>query len=81
MNAEKYRQFLIHHAIPSGKCLIGNGFIFQHDNNPKDTANAIKSYSESETVDRTIDSHGLASTGSRTEYFRGSMGSPGQRKK
>ena len=28
MNADKYRQILIHHAIPSGKCLIGNGFIF-----------------------------------------------------
>ena len=28
MNAEKYRQFLIHNDIPSGKWLIGNGFIF-----------------------------------------------------
>ena len=44
MNAEKYRQVLIHHAFPSGKSLIGNGFIFQHDNNPKHTAKAVKSY-------------------------------------
>ena len=36
-----------HHAIPSGKCLIGNGFIFQYHNDPKHTANAVKSYLES----------------------------------
>ena len=41
MHAEKYRQVLIHHAVPSGKCLIGIlGFIFQHDNDPKHTPNA-----------------------------------------
>ena len=34
MNAEKYRKVLIHHAIPSGKNLIANGFIFQHDTIP-----------------------------------------------
>ena len=64
MNAEKCRQVLIHHAILSGKRLIGNGFIFQPDKNPKHTANAVK-----------------YSTESRPEYYRGIMGSPGQRKK
>ncbi len=60
MNAEKYRQVLIHHAISSGKRLIGNGFIFQHDNNdPKLTAKAAKSYMERKTTDKT-DIHGLA---------------------
>ena len=44
MNAEKYRQLLIHHAVPSGKRLIGNGFIFQHDNDPKHTSNVVKAY-------------------------------------
>ena len=43
---EKSWQVLINLAIPSGKCLIGNGFIFQHDNDPKHTANAVKSYLE-----------------------------------
>ena len=28
INAEKYSQLLIYHAILSVKCLIGNGFIF-----------------------------------------------------
>ena len=30
MNAEKFQQILIHHALPFAKCLIGNSFIFQH---------------------------------------------------
>ena len=52
MNAEKYRQVLIHHAIPSGKHLIGNSFIFQHDKDPKLTA--LKSYLERKTADKTL---------------------------
>ena len=43
MNAETYKQVSNHHVIPSGKCLIGNVFIFQHNNN---TGNAVKSYLE-----------------------------------
>ena len=40
-NAEKYREVLIHYAIPSGKRLIGNGLqVFQYHNDPKHTANA-----------------------------------------
>ena len=30
------------------KRLIGNGFIFQRDNDPKHTANAVKSYLQNE---------------------------------
>ena len=37
INAEKYRQILIHHAIPSGKHLVGNSFIFQQENDLKHT--------------------------------------------
>ena len=40
MNAEKYRQTLIHHAVPSGRRLVGPNFIFQHD--PKHTAMKAK---------------------------------------
>lgn len=32
MNAEKYNRIFIHNGIMPGKCLIGNFFIFQHDN-------------------------------------------------
>ena len=53
INAENYRQVLIHNAINSGKHLIGS-FIFQHDNNPKHTANAVKSYLEWKTADKTL---------------------------
>jgi hypothetical protein len=44
LNTEKYRQIFIHHAIPSGKRLIGPKFNLQHDNNPKHTAKVIKNY-------------------------------------
>lgn len=40
--SEKYRQALIHYAIASGKHLFGNGFIFQHANDPKHSADAVK---------------------------------------
>ena len=44
LNAEKYRQILIHHAIPSGRRMMGTKFILQQDNDPKHTANVIKNY-------------------------------------
>ncbi len=75
----KSTDVLICHAIPSGKCLIGNDFIFQHDNNPKHTANAVESYLERKTADKTLTV--MDSTESRPEYYRGSMISPGWRKK
>ena len=40
-----------HHAIPSGKRLIGVGFIFQDHNDPKHT---VKSYLERKTADKTL---------------------------
>ena len=44
MTAQRYKQILIHHAVPSGRRLIGENFIFQHDNDPKHTADIIKRY-------------------------------------
>ena len=54
LNAEKYRQIHIHYAINSRKRLIGNCFLSQHDNDPKHTARAAKSYWERKTTDRTL---------------------------
>lgn len=44
INTEKYSQISIHRAIPCGNNLIANGFIFQHDNNPKYTASEVKAH-------------------------------------
>ena len=44
MTAKRYKQILIHHAVPSGRRLIGENFIVQHDDDPKHTANMIKRY-------------------------------------
>ena len=53
MNAEKYHQLLSHHALPSAKRLIGNGFIFLHGNDPKHTADAVKAYLQRKVKDGT----------------------------
>jgi hypothetical protein len=39
--AAKYKQILIHHALPNGWALIGNNFVLQHDNDPKHTARVV----------------------------------------
>ncbi len=44
LNAAKYREILTHHAIPSGRRLIGSKFILQQDNDPKHTTSVIKNY-------------------------------------
>ncbi len=54
------RQILIYHAIPSGHRLIGPGFVFHQDNDPKHTSKAVKTYLETEA-------HGLGSTESRSQ--------------
>ena len=37
MDTKYYHKILTRHAVPSGKNLIGNEFIFQQDNDPKHT--------------------------------------------
>lgn len=44
LDAEEYSQIVSHHAIPSGKCVIGPKFTLQQDNDPKHTANVIENY-------------------------------------
>ncbi len=40
----RYKQLLVHHAIPSGHRLIGPRFTFQQDNDPNHTFNLVKTY-------------------------------------
>ena len=46
LNAEKYRQIVIHHEISLGRNLIGPKCILQHDNDPKHTTKFIKNYQQ-----------------------------------
>lgn len=45
INIEQYYQIWMHNATStSGKHLIGNGLLFEHDNDPKHATNAVKAY-------------------------------------
>ena len=48
---EQYREILIHHMRPSAKCLNGNNFIFQHDNDLKHTSNLVKNYLQNQRIE------------------------------
>ena len=50
MKKEHYHSILQRHAIPSGINLIGRGFIFQQDNDPKHTSKLCTSYLEGKKV-------------------------------
>ena len=56
LTAPKYKQMqiLLHHAVPVGKALIDNSFVFQHDNDPKHTARVIKKYLENKKRDASL---------------------------
>lgn len=57
-----YEKYHIPHAMASGKCLIGNGFDFQFDNDLKHAANSVKAY-----LDR---KHTVANSGMSQEVWR-----------
>ena len=44
MNKNVYHNILVHHGIPSGLNVIGRGFIYQQDNDPKQTSKLCKDY-------------------------------------
>lgn len=49
MRKEHYHEILESHAIPSGLRIIGENFIFMHDNDPKHTAKICKQYLNEQT--------------------------------
>ena len=50
INADKYKQILIYHGIPSGRRIIGNNYVLQHNNDPKHTATIIKIHLQRKAV-------------------------------
>lgn len=44
LNKEGYLEILKNHALPSGHRLIGNGFIYQQDNDPKHSSQLCTNY-------------------------------------
>lgn len=44
LNKERFHGILQNHAVPSGLRIIGRGFIFQQDNDPKHTSGYCTSY-------------------------------------
>lgn len=44
MDKKVYHQILIRNALPEGKRLLGRGFIFQEDNDPKHASNLCRNY-------------------------------------
>ena len=54
LTAPKYKLIITHHAVPVGKAVIGNNFVFQHDNDSKHTARVIKKYLENKKRDGSL---------------------------
>jgi transposase len=44
MDKNVYHSILVHRAVPEGKKLLGKGFVFQEDNDPKHSSNLCRNY-------------------------------------
>ncbi|KYQ52665.1 hypothetical protein ALC60_08196, partial [Trachymyrmex zeteki] len=44
LDQKGYHKILVHHAVPAGKKLIGQGFIMQQDNDLKHTSKLCKNF-------------------------------------
>ena len=68
MTGEVYRKILIHHLVPSANRLCPDGFIFQHDNDPKHTSGVVTKYLKNKKINV------MASTITRFKSYRKFMG-------
>ena len=44
MDKKVHGNILVRHAVPSGRRLIGDNFVFQEDNDPKHFSNYCRNY-------------------------------------
>ena len=44
MDKKVYHNILVRHAVPSGRRLIGDNFVFQEDDDPKQSSNYCRNY-------------------------------------
>ena len=44
MDQKMYHQMLIRYGVSSGLRLVGQGFVYQQDNDPKHTSKPLKNY-------------------------------------
>ena len=49
-----YYHIFMHHGIPSGLCLVGQGFVYQQDNNPKQSSHLCRKYLEKIKAERRL---------------------------
>jgi transposase len=54
MKKEDYKKILVRYAIPSGRRVIGHGFVFQQDNDPKHTSRLCRRYLDKKEADGVI---------------------------
>jgi hypothetical protein len=44
MDKKVYHSILVRRAVPEGKKLLGKGFVYQEDNDPKHSSNLYRNY-------------------------------------
>lgn len=54
LNKEKYSQILMRRSVPSGKPVIDNSFIFQHDDDRKHATSALKAHLNRKTANGSV---------------------------
>ena len=75
MDKKVYHNILVRHAVPSGRRLIGNNFVFQEDNDPKHSSNyCMPKLFKAKRSCRYFKSYELASTKPRPESYRANLG-------